>query len=84
MKTVFEKDFLSLEEASLYTGFSKSWLYQLCHRRAIPYYKPGGKKTFFKKSDLDNWMMRNRLTSLDEIAKEKINELSIKNLKQRL
>lgn len=78
MNKLLEHDFLSLEEASKYTGFSKSWLYQLCHRRAIPYYKPGGKKTFFKKSDLDCWMMGNRLASFDEIAVEKINELSNK------
>lgn len=84
MKNFYEKDFLSLDEASSYTGFSKSWLYQLCHKRAIPYYKPGKKKSFFRKSDLDRWMMSNRQASSDEVTLEKLNELSTKKSKLQL
>jgi len=74
----YDKDLLSLNEASTYTGFSKSWLYQLCHKRAIPYYKPGGKKTYFKKSDLDSWMLNNRQATAQELSMEAINTLKFK------
>ena len=35
---------------------------------AIPFYKPTNKKIYFKKSDLDNWIMRNRRLSKDEVV----------------
>ena len=39
-------------------------------RRAIPYYKPGGKLCFFAKEDLDAWLKRVRVKSQDEIDSE--------------
>ena len=39
-------------------------------RRAIPYYKPGGKLCFFAKEDLDAWMKRVRVKSQEEIDSE--------------
>lgn len=53
------KEFLSLNEAALYTGITKSTLYKLTHNRQIPYSKPSGKLCFFRRSDLDEWMMSN-------------------------
>lgn len=37
------KEVLTLEEASLFLGLSKSQLYKLTGSCAIPHYKPGGK-----------------------------------------
>ena len=39
-------------------------------RRAVPYYKPGGKLCFFAKEDLDAWLKRVRVKSQDEIDSE--------------
>ena len=44
--------------------------YKMMMRRAIPYYKPGGKLCFFAKEDLDAWLKRVRVKSQDEIDSE--------------
>lgn len=55
------KKMLTLEEAARYLGVSKSNLYQLIHRRAIPHYKPNGKMVYFNRLELDKWLQRNRI-----------------------
>jgi excisionase family DNA binding protein len=62
-----QKTVLNFEEASVYTGLSKSHLYKLTSTGGIPCYKPTGKKLYFDKSELDEWMLRNKKLSQDEI-----------------
>jgi len=62
-----QKTVLSLEEASVYTGLSKSHIYKLTSTGGIPCYKPTGKKLYFDKSELDEWMLRGKKLSQDEI-----------------
>ena len=62
-----QKKVLSFDEASIYTGLSKSHLYKLTSTGGIPCYKPTGKKLYFDKEELDNWMLRNKKLSQDEI-----------------
>lgn len=58
---------LSIEKAIKYTGLSKSHLYKLTHNKAIPHYKPEGKKLYFLKIDLDAYLLRNRVSTQAEI-----------------
>jgi excisionase family DNA binding protein len=51
------KTALTMDDAALLTGLSKSHLYKLCCRKAIPYYKNGGKLTYFDKVELNNWLL---------------------------
>jgi excisionase family DNA binding protein len=48
--------FLNSNEASLYLDISKSYMYRLTMDNTIPFYKPNGKKLYFKKIDLDNFL----------------------------
>jgi len=66
-KLYFLKPVLNFEEACKYTGLSKSWMYKLTHRGTIPHYKPDGKKLYFKTKEVENWMLRNKVLSEDEI-----------------
>lgn len=66
-RNIQEADFLNVGEASLYLGIKKSTLYKLTHSRKIPYFCPGGKLIYFRKSDLNEFLLRNRQLSLDEI-----------------
>jgi excisionase family DNA binding protein len=50
-----------LEGAAAYLGISKSHLYQLTSRGQIGHYKPAGKKLYFDKADLDEYLRRNRV-----------------------
>ena len=62
-----QKKVLNFDEASAYTGLSKSHLYKLTSTGGVPCYKPTGKKLYFDKSELDEWMLRNKKLSQDEI-----------------
>lgn len=55
-----EKPFLTLEEAALYIGISKSSMYKLTHGKEIPYTRPTGRKVFFDRNDLDTWLRSNK------------------------
>ena len=48
-----ERNLMTTTEAARYLGLKPSYLYKMMMRRAIPYYKPGGKLCFFAKEDLD-------------------------------
>jgi excisionase family DNA binding protein len=54
------KEVFTLEETSEYTGIGSGTLYVLIHEGRIPFYKPLGKKIYFKRSELDKFMLRNR------------------------
>ena len=55
------KEMLTIDDAVLYTGLGKSYLYVLTCKNKIPYYKPNGKNIYFKKSELNDWLQRNRV-----------------------
>jgi excisionase family DNA binding protein len=61
-KTVF-----TFDEVAHYTGLSKSYLYKLTCTGKIPHSKPNGKQLFFEKSEIDNWLLRNRIKTAEEI-----------------
>ena len=60
------KDVLTLEEASLYTGISRSTLYKLTSAHEIPYYKPHGKLILFEREELLAWVRSNRVPAKRE------------------
>ena len=61
------KEILSVEELEKYTGFKKSYIYHLVHYSKIPYSKPNGKYLFFQKSEIDEWLLKNKSLSDDQI-----------------
>ena len=48
---------------------SPSTIYGWCHENQIPYYKHG-KRTFFKKSEIDKWLLRTRVKDQTELMEE--------------
>lgn len=65
-----QKEILTLNELAEYTGFSKSHIYKLTHRNEIPHYKPSGKVIFFKLSEINEWLLQNRIASNSEIEQQ--------------
>jgi len=51
---------LSVDEAAIFTGLSKNYLYKLMHQQRIPYYKPLGGRVFFKQDELEAFIFRGR------------------------
>jgi excisionase family DNA binding protein len=65
------KKALTMTDASLLTGLSKSHIYKCVCRKAIPYYKgSGGKLTYFDKDELNGWMLQHRVKTTDELETE--------------
>jgi len=65
------KEILNISEAAEYTGLSKSYLYKKISLRSIPFYKLGGKLVYFKRSDLEAYLLSNRKAPLSELADAK-------------
>ena len=66
-QTMLKKEVLNFNEAALYLDVSHSHLYKLTSKGAIPAYKPNGKKLYFNREELNNWLLSNKLTTKDEI-----------------
>lgn len=59
-KGVFEQ-----KQAAEFLGISESYLYKLTHQGQISYSRPGGKKIYFLKSDLMEYIRRNKIKALN-------------------
>lgn len=62
-----------LAAAAEYLHISQSHLYQLTSKGKIGHYKPAGKKIYFDKADLDEYLRRNRIRPEWEIEQEAVN-----------
>ena len=65
-------EIFNFNDACTFLNYSKSYLYKLTYSRQIEHYKPNGKKIYFKRSDLEAWLLRNRVKTADEIEQEAI------------
>jgi excisionase family DNA binding protein len=54
------KEVLTFDEASDYTGISRSYLYKLTASGKIPHSKPNGKMVFFDKKKLVDWLLQHQ------------------------
>ena len=57
---------LNLVEAAKFLDLSRSHLYKLTSERKIPHFKPNGKKIYFDKSELVQWLKRKPTRTLEE------------------
>jgi len=65
---------LTMNDCALLTGLSKSHIYKLVCRKAIPYYKSaGGKLTYFEKNEIEAWQLQHRVKTSAEIEAEAVN-----------
>jgi excisionase family DNA binding protein len=71
------KDILNAEEAAKYCSLSLKYLYQLTSKRKIPHYK-NRKMLYFKKSELELWMLRTKINSMDNLEDEMWSSLNKK------
>ncbi len=72
---ITHKQILSFKEAMSYLDVSKSFLYKLTSKKEIKFSKPNGGKVYFKKTDLDEWMLKNTSTTQSELREEMYNYL---------
>ncbi len=78
-KTITEV--LNLKQAAEYVSLSKSAIYKKTSERGIPHFKQG-KKLYFKRSELDDWMTGLKISTKEEIEKQ-ANEYIMKKGRRR-
>ena len=61
-------EILSTDKAAQFTGFSRTYIYRLVHNQKIPCYKPTGKRLFFKKSELEEFLLNGRQATSCELS----------------
>ena len=61
------KNVLSVEDLCLLLDTTRNNIYRMTSEKKIPFYKPLRGKIFFKREEIEAWLLRNRSASLDEI-----------------
>lgn len=67
---------LSTEEAAAYLKIPVDTLYKKTHTKQITFFK-AGKRNYFKKKDLDVYLFKNRISSIDEIDIQVANSINL-------
>lgn len=68
-QNMLQKAVLNFNEACKYLDVSPSHLYKLTSQKQIPHFCPQGKKLYFRRDEIDTWLLRNRQSAADEIDK---------------
>jgi excisionase family DNA binding protein len=68
-QNMLQKAVLNFNEACKYLDVSPSHLYKLTSQKQIPHFCPQGKKLYFRRDEIDSWLLRNRQSAADEIDK---------------
>lgn len=72
---------MTFKEAMIYLDYSKSHGYKLTSGNAIPHSKRG-KHLYFSKSELDQWLLSNKVKTTKQLDKEAAQILKYKGLKR--
>lgn len=64
-----QKDIISIKEFSELFGFQKGYVYKLIHQGKVKYYKPYGKKVFFKLSEVMEHFEKSKVSDYNEISR---------------
>ena len=63
-QNVLQKDVLNLTEACTLLDLSASNVYKLTSTKSIPHYCPNGKKLYFDRTELTEWLKSTPITNL--------------------
>jgi excisionase family DNA binding protein len=65
----FDQKPLTFQKATKYLGCSESYLYKCTSNKKIPHSK-NGKRLYFDKKTLDQWLLGNKVKTVSEIESE--------------
>lgn len=64
------KEILRVDDVAELTGSTRNGIYKLVFNRRIPYYKPTGGRLYFKRSEVEAWLLGNRVAPIDELEQQ--------------
>ena len=70
---LLQKEVLTINELSLYTGYTVDYIYKMVSLKQIPYSKPNGKKLFFSKERIIEWLSSNKQLCEQELEEQAAN-----------
>jgi excisionase family DNA binding protein len=76
-----EKEILSTKEAAAFLGISQHQIYKLSSSGRIPTYSPTGRKIYFVKSELEEWVFSGRRATVKDINSQAIKFINFKTKK---
>lgn len=65
-----QKSILTVDDLSKYLGLQPSYIRKMTHNREIPHYKPNGKKLYFHREEIDEWILSSRVATAEELRAE--------------
>lgn len=68
---------LSIEQASQFLNLAKQTIYGFTSKNEIPFIKRG-KKLYFRKSDLESWLLEGKRKTLKDIQQDAVTHLNNK------
>lgn len=77
-RLIGQKEVMTFDEVATYTGLSKSYLYKLTSAGEIAHFKPKGKLLFFNRSDVEAFLMQNRVSNREELETKAVNFINQK------
>ncbi|WP_372772355.1 helix-turn-helix domain-containing protein [Mangrovibacterium sp.] len=66
-QNLLKKEVLTFADACKYLDISASHLYKLTSQKKIPHFCPQGKRLYFNRTEIDQWLQSNRQDTSDEI-----------------
>jgi len=60
-------EILDLKQAAEFLKLKPSYMYSHTHKNKIPHYKPNGKRIYFIKSELIEWILGSKVGTVDEL-----------------
>ena len=81
-QNLLHKDMLTFDEACSFLQLSASCLYKMTCKNRISFYRPGGKRIYFKRTELEQWLQQNKRSATFELE-ARAEDYIIKQLKTK-
>jgi len=65
-----QSEAISVDGLMALTGWTKGYIYKLTSKGILAVYKPNGKTSFYKKSEIESYLLSNRKATITEIKTE--------------
>ena len=80
--TINGKEALTAAEVALLLNVTEGRIRCLASKRELPFYKSGG-RTYFSRTEIEKWMLKDRIPTKEEIMSQASTRIATKHLKRR-
>ena len=77
------KNVLTVDDVATIAGLSKAHIYRLTSSQEITHYKPTGGKIYFKKEEIEEWLLQNRVCTTQEIQSSADTIITVRKIKNK-